>query len=265
MENIARVLYASNQICETHKIGGLWFLPTYFSAVIIWNLLYISLKKYTYALPLAIAFLAILASFSSNNSELSIHIKGHTYYLTGFIQNPAHNCHNIGFPLNVNVACTAVVLIYIGTFIRRLFNTFSIPTNRRASLTGFFIFLILGIVSFYVNQSFKPTEFFPYCIAISYGAYGNYLLFLTTSVLLSISGFCLACLIDCKLTARMGKDSLGIYVFHGPIREPFLLILGDNSWRMWRWYGGIINFITTWSIIPIIRRYFPFLIGEKQK
>ena len=266
-KNIIKVMYGSTQIIQTHAQGGLWFLPTYFFTILIWNIIYISFEKHRkISLIIVVLLFAVIANYTKNDSDLKISLYNHIFYLTSYYNNLPPNQHSIGFPYNLNIVCTAFIFVYIGNLLRIYFDKISLYKNRNICIVGFIIFLFIGLLAFYINQEFTPKDYYPHIITLAYGNYGNFILFLINATACSISGICLACLINCPLTSRIGKDSFGIYLFHGLMREPFMWLLPSiNIWIRNTWFGVLFNFISTWAIIPFIRHYFPFLIGEKYK
>lgn len=165
--------------------------------------------------------------------------------------------------MNVNVAFTAIVFLYIGTLLRRVFDHIRIAGRPVVLLACLFFFMTLGVVCFYLNSTFfKPYDIHPHIIAMSWGAYGHYVLFLLTSVAVSISLICLAAMIDCKPFAWVGRNTFGIYSMHPFVRNVIMFILGGYGSFMFTAAGGLIMFLATLAFLPFVKKWFPFIIGE---
>lgn len=267
-ENIPWLLWGSDQtVMHDKQYSFMWFLPTYFSAIVIWNILNILLRKHKKAiLPIIITFLATISYLTRSNAELCVDAFGHTFFLTGYDATPALNCHYIGFPLNINVAFTAVVFIYIGTLIHHIFDYTQINYNKNKAIVGLISFFIIGFVSYEINKNYyTPIDNHINNIMLSWGAYGNYILFLITSTTISISAICMATLIDNPILAQIGKNTFGIYAFHPFVRNCLEILLFDFAWIMRTSVGGFIMFFATILLLPFIKKWFPFIIGEKEK
>ena len=267
-ENLPWILWGSDQtVMHGKQFSFMWFLPTYFSAVLIWNFLFVFLSKFRnlkYTLPITVLFFGVLSCLSHNNANLSIDLFGKTFFLTGYEENPPPNFHYIGFPMNINVAGTAIVFIYVGIILRKVFDYLKLPENKKMSLTGLFLFGIIGFVCFKFNNTyFKPNEMYPYTIALSNGAYGNYPLFLSTSISISISLICLSCIIDSQMLAKIGRDTFGIYAMHPFVRSLIVFMIGGYGDFMFTVYGGVVMFVATLLFLPFVKRWFPFVIGER--
>lgn len=80
------------------------------------------------------------------------------------------------------------------------------------------IFMFTGIWhrGYHIRNKSKNLDngFDCHLVTPSFAIYGNYLLFILTSTLLSIATICLSVLLDCKLTSKLGKETMVIYAFH---------------------------------------------------
>lgn len=267
-ENLPWILWGSDQtVMHGKQFSFMWFLPTYFSAVLIWNILTILLSKYKYpqyTMFIIVTLLGIFSCLTKNNSDLSIELFNRRFYLTGYQQVAPPYCSYIGFPMNLNVAGTAIVFIYSGTLLCKVFEYLKIVQRRNAAIAGILVFGTIGVFSYIINATYyKPVESYPWIIGMSFGSYGNYVLFLLSAIATSISTICLATLIDCILLAKIGKNTFGIYSLHPFVRNIIVFLLGGSSISiMYSWIGGIIMFAGTLLFLPFVKRWFPFVIGE---
>lgn len=268
-ENLPWLLWGSDQtVMHGKQFSFMWFLPTYFSAVIIWNILNINLKQHQrFLLPTIIAILCLLSSLTNNTSEISFDLCNHTFFLTGYSETlHQQNIHYIGFPLNINIACTAVAFMYIGTILHKLFDKTNIVNHKATSIIYFIILTTLGIAASIYNHSLTGhMEMYPYIIAMSNGAYGNYPLFILTGTAISASLLIFSIWIDNKRMAQIGRDTFGIYALHPAVRNIIAYCIGSYGYIMYHAIGGIIMFFVTILILPFVKKWFPFIIGEKEK
>lgn len=265
-ENLPWLLWGSDQtVMHGKQYSFMWFLSTYFSAAIIWNILCIKLKNHkSVLLPSAVFLLCLLSSMTSNISNISVNLGEYTFYLTGYESNAPLNHYHIGFPLNINIACTAVGFMYIGSLLRKLFDRTHITDKRFSSVVMCILLIVTGIVTSLYNRHLTGNmEMYPHIIMLSNGAYGNYFLFILTGTSVSTGLILLSKLIDNKYMAHIGCNTFGIYALHPAVRNIIVYCLGSYGYIMFHAIGGVIMFFVTILILPFVKKWFPFIIGEK--
>lgn len=143
-----------------------------------------------------------------------IQLGSNQIHLTGFTKAPSSNEYYIGFPFSFNVALSGVILMYIGSLLRKLVEIVLFSERKGISFVSLVICGVLGFISFELNQHYITPKFELPVISMGAAVYGKYPLFLITSVLLSIATISLAVLINNRLFSRIGKHTMEIYAFH---------------------------------------------------
>ena len=255
------VCYGSIQSLSGITSTHLWFLPCYFAAVVLYNLICISSKTSNWLRPFIFFILALVSAFLDSTNDFTIELKGYVLHLFGNNQSTGENLY-IGFPFAINVAFSGVVFIYIGTLLRRLFDNLPWLLNKQSVFIIFFVTFILGCILFNLNNGDK------YLIAMSLSQYGNYSLFIVTAIVLSVSTLMLAIIFDNSLFAKYGKYTLSIYAFHLALVFVPSLLFKLLPFSIQNYpeieailYGSIVLFISC-LLIPIIKRIDSNLIGE---
>lgn len=253
------ITYGSIQsICgvtSTH----LWFLPCYFWAVWLFNVLEILSSKIKWILPLVV-FLMLLfsASFDSSN-DCTISLGAYSIHLTGNGVTTGKNFY-LGFPLAFNVAFTAIAFIYMGTYIRRFLML--IENRRFMQLVVTILCLCLGVIAYFANEGNN------HLLAMSYAQYGTYIYFMIGALSLSIFVILVSRLVDNRCFAKYGKYTLPIYAFHlALVFVPDFLfkILHVDMSAIPEIKGvvyGTIVLAVSCLLIPLIRKIDSNLIGE---
>lgn len=254
---VIQILYGN-----TVNIAGvehLWFLPCFFVSMMLFTYLYTFFAKKHWAyLCITVLMLGLVSSILDYDQKISFSMGSKIFHLTGSGLNSKSNYY-IGFPFVFNAALTGVVLMYIGNILRKIFDHYCILKNKlKAALICLQTFCI-GVISFIMNQSHLNNDFDCHLVTPSFAIYGNYLLFILTSALLSIATICLAALLDCKLTAKLGKETMVVYAFH-----PF--IIGVFGFYGLSIFHGLISSVLvlfiTCLLIPALKKYAPNVIGE---
>lgn len=216
-------------------------------------------SKTKWILP-SVVFLMLLfsASFDSTK-DCMIPLGAHSIHLTGNGVTTGKNFY-MGFPLAFNVAFTAIVFIYIGTYIRRFL--LLIEKRRFMQLVVTILSLCLGIIAYVANEGNN------HLLAMSYAQYGTYLYFLIGALSLSVFVILVSRLVDNRCFAKYGKYTLPIYAFHLA-----LIFVPDYLFKILHVdmtaipeikgivYGTIILAVSC-LLIPLIRKIDSNLIGE---
>lgn len=253
------ITYGSIQSISGVTSTHLWFLPCYFLAVWLFNVMEILTSKTKWILP-SVVFLMLLfsASFDSTK-DCMIPLRAHSIHLTGNGVATGKNFY-MGFPLAFNVAFTAIVFIYIGTYIRRFL--LLIEKRRFMQLVVTILSLCLGIIAYVANEGNN------HLLAMSYAQYGTYLYFLIGALSLSVFVILVSRLVDNRCFAKYGKYTLPIYAFHLA-----LIFVPDYLFKILHVdmtaipeikgivYGTIILAVSC-LLIPLIRKIDSNLIGE---
>ena len=260
---LPRLIYG--RISGVNGIAHLWFLPCFFFSAVLFNAIFILIKNNWFRL-LCVAICGILSAYLSYDTDICVHIGLKTIHLTGYSPDPTAGELYWGFPYTANVALTGVVLMYIGTVLRRCFEKLSIIASKGLCALVAITSLTIGALSYHLNQEFITNDFLFKLITMSWAIYGNYLLFLITSVLLSVSVLCLSVLIDNPVTSKYGKSTMEIYAFH-----PFVMSFAGILLSLLHipLSGGLSNSVLTLLIccllIPIIRTIDPALVGYNKR
>lgn len=255
-----KVLYG-----KTHGIVGtshMWFLPCFFISIMLFNYISIVIKKEECQF-LTVAILGLISALSCYDSNMIIQIGDITYHLTGWTTNIDLKRFYIGFPFSINVALTGVVLIYLGKLTRKFFDKMTIVQNKIKLIGTIIFFSVIGTISFAINQKTLDNDFPYHLLTMPHAIYGNYLLFLLTSLSFTVVTLCLSSIIDNKYTSKYGTLTMAIYVFH-----PFILGVIGNLFPFIPSAKGIIPSIICLLIIcvsiPTIRWFDSTLLGEKR-
>lgn len=266
LSSLWRLVYGSDQTIDSVTSPHLWFLPCFFLSSITFQFINIIFKKSISRLALVV-ICGIISCLLDYKNSIVLHVGNISLCLTGHADESSATCYNIGFPFNFNIALTGVVLMYIGSMLRLLYNRYLILTNKKYLLLSIIVCLPLGYFTYRSNLSYVATNWIYPINAISWAVYGNYLLFLFTSVFLSVAYFNIAALVDNRYFAKWGKYTLAIYAFH-----PFILnILNRVAKSMNIDYLSVNGVIEIYSLlilfisiglIPLIRKIDKHLIGE---
>lgn len=262
MDFLPRLFYG--RITGVSGIAHLWFLPCFFMSAVFFNALCILVKN-KWLRVLCVALCGVLSACLSYDANICVHIGQKIIYLTGYSADSSVEELYWGFPYTANVALTGVVLMCIGYVLRRCFDRLCIMANKGRCVSMAIVCMSIGIISYYFNQHYITKDFPFKLITMSWAIYGNYLLFLITSVLLSVSVLCLSALIDNPVTSKYGKSTMEIYAFH-----PFVLSISGITLSLLHIpsVGGLSNSVLTLVIccllIPVIRKIDPSLVGYKK-
>ena len=235
---IINTLYGNGNLESLKQNSALWFLPALFCTEIIF-------------------YFIINKEEKNNNSRRSI-ITLVTIILINYLTS---KYLNIIFPWGINTVLNIGCFFYIGYCL----NKYNIILNKKSNILRIIFYTIIGLISCFSNK------YNVLCIEYSYGSF----------LLMLISGYCLSMTIiylsllinNNKILEYIGKNTLGILVFHKPLIIIFQTKLGSiskmliNSNLFVEMFIGII--VTALSIAlsvfitEIIRKKFPILIGEK--
>lgn len=250
-------LQSLNGVSSTH----LWFLPCYFTAVLIFGLLFDSIPKAKWSKVVrggVIALLSIISAFLNSDNAVGLSIGNYVLHFTGLGENSANEFY-LGFPFALNVSFTGVALIYVGYLIRLLFDR--IEDKNWLMVLIAILSAIAGIILFYSNAGNERL------IAMSYAQYGNYVLFFGAAVLLSIVVLIMAKFIDNKVFSKYGQYTLAIYGFHLTLTivgSKLMKILHVTNPNISAIVIGTITLVLSCALIPIIRYIDPYILGERK-
>lgn len=212
LDSFIKALYGSNQTVDT-----LWFFPTYMSSVILYDIIEISIKRFSdvnrryIRFALSVLFF-LLASITQYSSDLDFNIAHTIIHLTGFSTGEKGHFW-LGFPFSLNIAFMVYVLISFGRLFRWGGQKLSKSVNKVNVLILCVILYVIGYLCYKANLDYVPNWKYNFT-AISFAAYGNELLFMLSSVLLSFATICLSYIVDNNLFQKYGKITLGIYLVH---------------------------------------------------
>lgn len=202
----------------------LWFLPCFFLSAVIFEIIRAKINVNTdmggakwISVTLVIAIMIGFGAFSAFfdfDRDCMIKLGSNQIHLTGFTKAPSSNEYYIGFPFSLNVALSGVIFMFIGSMLRKLVEIVSFSERKGMAFVTFVICGALGFFTFILNQHNITPKFELPVVSMGAAVYGKYLLFLITSVLLSIATIGLAVLINNKLFSRIGKHTMEIYAFH---------------------------------------------------
>lgn len=266
---LLRVLYGSDQMVSHITAPYLWFLPCFFCATVVYSLLRIVLRQKEVYVVAIVAIFAFIASLWDFESKVYIELLDRKLYLTGWSDSCKSFEKYVGFPLDLNIALSGVVFMYIGTVLRKVYDNYLLYTHRSFLILSTFIFAIIGWYSYVVNLNHIPWGGWNYpTTAISWAAYGNYLLFMSSSVFLGLCVLNTSCLCDNKIFAYYGKYTFAIYALHGIVLECIFSVLKRidileyTSNITYVVIIGTLTLVGTILIIPIFRYLDKTLIGE---
>lgn len=245
----------------------LWYLPCYALASFVHYCIETLRKNNIWGAVFAAFLFAVIAYLLEYESNIQITIFGKTLHLTG------HHAEKgaIGLPWSFNVACSGIVLIYIGQLLRFLYN----KIQNRINKTNLILFSIisggLGLISFFANTN--ALDSYWNRVVLPYGEYGNYLLFLFASVLLSVMIICISALFDNKFLSSIGKNTLAIYAIHPLITgvtslimikclEFFTIEIVEINTILYNVLISLITLLVCYMCVPVMKKYVPNVIGE---
>ena len=261
------IIWGSDQLISTTTSSHLWFLPCFFASTILFHLLNIVIRK-RIVLLCVIIFSAFVSSLLAFDSNVVLHGSTVTYHFTGSPQPTDQYDLYVGFPFDFNVALTGVVFMYIGSVLRKVYDKITLQVFKRYSVVVLVPFLVVGYFSYNENLANIPITWSHPMTAMSWGVYGNYIWFLSTSICLSIGLFCIACIVDNKVFAKYGRYTLSIYAFHvvvlntfSPLMDKIMGVCVIPLWMMYILFSIPVLVICI-LLIPIIRRIDKTLIGE---
>lgn len=247
---------------NTVNIGGvehLWFLPCFFMSMVLFTYLYMFFaKKHWLYLCITVMMFGVVSSILDYDHNICFSMGNKIFHLTGSGMNSKSDYY-IGFPFVFNAALTGVVLMYIGNILRKIFDYFNVLKCKLKAVSLCLLAFGIGVITFAINQKNLDNGFDCHLVTPSFAIYGNYLLFILTSTLLSIATICLSVLLDCKLTSKLGKETMVIYAFH-----PFFIgVFGFYGLSI---FHGLISSVLvlfiTCLMIPALKKYAPNVIGE---
>lgn len=259
VSSLIRIFYG-----RTAGLSGtahLWFLPCFFLSAILFNVVSIASRKKRYVRIVLFACIAFISSTLDYDSNIYLNVGNKVIHLTGYGVSDKVNLY-WGFPYTANVALTGGVLMYIGESLRKVFDRFDVLNKKVIYIAVGIASFMLGVLGYVINQNFVTNDFAYHIITMSHAIYGNYILFLSTSICLSVFTICLACLIDNKVTSKFGKTTMEIYAFH-----PFVMsIAGILMCRLHIPDIGcivlsILTLMMCCLIVPIIRKIDPAIVG----
>lgn len=242
-------------VTSTH----LWFLPCYFLAVWLFNVLEILTSRVKWMLSFVILLMLLFAAYFDSAKELMITVGAYHIHFTGNDVTIGKNIY-LGFPLAFNVAFTAIVFIYIGMYIRRFL--MMIESKCFLQIIVGISSLVIGVIAYVANDGNDRL------LAMSYAQYGTYVYFLIAAISLSVFVILLSKLVDNRCFAKYGKYTLPIYAFHLALAfvPEYLfkaLHIDMNEFQEIKGlvYGTIILAVSC-LLIPMIRKIDSNLIGE---
>lgn len=255
---LLKILYG--HIENVNGVAHLWYLPCFMISVLIFITTQTFTKgKHRILMPFLVFVSGFISSYFNYDNKIQISFADRIFHLTGYAAD-IDNHYYIGFPYSFNAALTGFVLMYFGFLLKKFFNRYEVFQSKLKCTTIGLISLFIGLTSYLINQSNLENDFPFHLVTPSYSIYGNYILFLLTSVTLTIFIFCLSNFVDNKYTALYGRETLIIYAFH-PFVASLVSILGVPSFN--GILPSILILIITCMLIPVIKRIDPYLIGEK--
>ena len=206
---LINMLYGSRESLE--HVSHLWFLPSFFMSCVFFFVLMNKLQgSYRYFL-LSIIF--VLGYITRYEVELPVHLGCKVYYLTGMLRESSDSARRIGMIWGINASFVGTILMYLGYLLRQLYNRYKSKIHDH-NIIICIISLIIGLSLFYINQSYIPSDFSYGFVALANAVYGNYLLFIVVSVVITVAILCLSLSIDNQIFSRYGRETMAIYAFH---------------------------------------------------
>ena len=213
----------------------------------------------------------IISYLTDINHDICFNIADKTFHFTKLSNTPTAVAgeHYIGFPFSFNIALSAVVFIYIGFFAKKLVNKVAETANRRAMVVLALAFMMAGCIAYFCNN--EAHESYMHMVVMSYGLYGNYLLFICTAVALSLSTVFLAMVLDNPVMSKYGKYTLFIFAFHfSAMALPRIMAqvllnkeLLDSYPTIFSIYQAVVGLFILCLIIPYFQKLIPNLFGKK--
>lgn len=259
LKGLVFITYGSIQSITGITSTHLWFLPCYFLAVWLFNVLEILTSKAKWILTFVVLLMLLFAAYFDCAKDCMIPLGTYHIHLTGNDVTSGKNFY-LGFPLAFNVAFTAIVFIYVGTIMRH----FLALLENRWLIQGLVAILSLcvGVTVYIANDGNN------HLIAMSLAQYGNYIDFLIAASALSLFVILLSRLIDNRCFSKYGKYTLPIYAFHlALVFVPDYLFkilhvdMSANPEIKGIVYGTIVLAVSC-LLIPLIRKIDSNLIGE---
>lgn len=206
VQSVPFVLYG-----DIHALAGvtsthLWFLPCYFMAVILYNLLEIILKN-KWLFVVAIIVMGLSSHLLDSQHHLVVNILGYTIHLTGNGVTEGKHLY-IGLPFAINVAFSGMVLIYIDTILRKVIDRVPDIKKPCVAIPCIIVCITIGTGCFYYNDGAERL------LAMSMADYGNYFLFIGAAVFLGFATILISMFVDNPLFSKFGKYTFPIYAFH---------------------------------------------------
>ena len=255
---LARIFYG--RPAGLMGLSHMWFLPCFFVSIVLYNIISSFARKENIQF-LIILILALCSVFLSYDSNVSILINGNLYHLTGWSTDSFQKQYYIGFPFTLNASLTGVVLIYMGRLVRKLFNRIDIAMSKLKVAVVLIICLGVGTICFLLNRNCLDNDFPYHLITMAHAIYGNYFLFLLTSIAFTVATLCISIFIDNKFTSKIGTQTMAIYAFH-----PFVLSCISVCLPFLPGAKGLIPssiaLIIIYFTIPLLRRIDSTLLGE---
>ena len=259
LKGLVFITYGSIQSINGVTSTHLWFLPCYFLAVWLFNVLKILTSKAKWILPLTVFLMLLFSASFDSSKDCMIPLGAYNIHLTSNGVTTGKNFY-MGFPLAFNVAFTAIVFIYLGTYIRSFLML--IEKRRFMQLVVTILSLCLGVIAYFANEGNN------HLLAMSYAQYGTYIHFLIGALSLSVFVILVSRLVDNRCFAKYGKYTLPIYAFHlALVFVPDFLfkILHVDMSALPEIKGvvyGTIVLAVSCLLIPLIRKIDSNLIGE---
>lgn len=259
LKGLVFITYGSIQSISGVTSTHLWFLPCYFFAVWLFNVLEILSSKTKWILPLVMFLMLLFAANFDSSKDCTISLGAYSIHLTGDGVTTGKNFY-LGFPLAFNVAFTAIAFIYMGTYIRRFLML--IENRRFMQFVVIILSLCLGVIAYVANEGNN------HLLAMSYAQYGTYIYFLIGALSLSIFVILVSRLVDNRCFAKYGKYTLPIYAFHLAlvfVPDYLFKIIHVDMTAIPEIKGivyGTIVLAVSCLLIPLIRKIDSNLIGE---
>ena len=253
------IFYGSGMALE---LGGtsivLWFLPCFFTAVIIFSLMMNVCNRLKHKVWILIAGVAVMLV----GAKVCEILKGAQPMLEKY-----------GYPLSFDMAMVGVVLMTAGYYIRPIFDWLGVQRQWMLMLIAI-VFFVITSYTVYLNL---PESLNPSCahVEMAMGSIGNYTLFFCNALLMSMALIGLAMLIDKWLKNKVlllyiGRNTLSLLCVHvvlllGVSKMFSLMGLEYESAEMMILQGivtYVIVIIVSIPVIMIIRRFIPNMVGQ---
>lgn len=193
---LLKIIYGNGNNDALNQNTPLWFLPTLFCMSII-NYFIIKINE------------KINNRISNKNVDIIIYI---LLVVIGFMSTKI----KFYLPWGINNAIAFENIFYLGY----IFSKYDIMKYLKQNRYIPFIFLLIGIISCYLNTTI---------VSIAEFRYGMYLLAVLSGTLISIFILWLAyCINESILIEKIGYDSMGILIFHKIIIVVFQTKLRNN-------------------------------------